>query len=183
MMVLLEQSIRITLMLLLLERFQIVALIIAYFVGILVRGIVSFFVADKYCFPQRFYSWQSLASPVMAGVLQFAFLSLVAKLIWQNDEISSIILFFVALVPAMPVFFFFYALVGGWDKEGLDEVVDAGKMAEGFIRPVIRVLFITPSLWGAKVSPLHNRFPITMRPAAILEAESLTAERVKLVNP
>ena len=56
-----EQIIRIGLMLLLLERFQVTAVIIAYFVAILARGLASYFVANKFCFPQRFYFWQSLA--------------------------------------------------------------------------------------------------------------------------
>ena len=179
--ILLEQSIRIGLMLLLLERFQIMALLIAYFIGILVRGITSYFVADRYCFPQRFYFWQSLAAPSLAAVAQYFFLSLIASVIWQNNEISSIVLLFVALVPCMPVFFFFYALVGGWDDAGLEEMVQASNMT-GFLRPVINIIFILPSRWGASISPLHNRFPITMRPQAMEEARLLTEEKVKLVE-
>jgi hypothetical protein len=52
----------------------------------------------------------------------------------------------------------------------------------GFLRPVIIIIFILPSKLGARVSPLHNRFPITMRPAALEEARLLTEERVKLVE-
>jgi hypothetical protein len=33
---------------------------------------------------------------------------------------------------------------------------------------------------GAWLSPLHNRFPIDIRPAAMLEAQELTADKVKL---
>ena len=81
----------------------------------------------------------------------------------------------------MPVFFFFYALVGGWDDAGLNEVAEAGLMT-GFLRPVVRIFFVVPSKYGAKLSPLHNRFPITMRESALVEAKSLTDERVKLVE-
>ena len=179
--ILLEQSIRIGLMLLLLERFQIMALLIAYFIAILVRGVASYFVADRYCFPQRFYFWQSLAAPALAAVAQYFFLSLIASVLWKNDEITSIVLLFVALVPCMPVFFFFYALAGGWDDAGLEETVRASEMT-GFLRPVINIIFILPSRWGARISPLHNRFPITMRPLAMEEARLLTEEKVKLVE-
>ena len=81
----------------------------------------------------------------------------------------------------MPVFFFFYALAGGWDEAGLDEADEASQMT-GFLRPVVNFIFARPSRWGAKISPLHNRFPITMRPAALAEAQALTEERVKLVT-
>jgi O-antigen/teichoic acid export membrane protein len=180
-MVLGEQTIRIGLLVLLLARFQIEALIIAYFVGILTRGLVSYFVADKYCFPQRFYFWQSLAAPVIAAGLHYLFLSLIAKFVWTGDDISSIVLFFIGLLPSMPFFFFFYALAGGWDKAGLDEVTEASQMT-GFLRPVVNIVFVLPSKWGAKLSPLHNRFPITMRESAMAEAKLLTEQKVKLVE-
>jgi O-antigen/teichoic acid export membrane protein len=175
-----EQIIRISLMVILLERFQIFALLIAYFVAILARGIIAYFVADRYCFPQRFYFWQSAAAPAVAAVGYYLFLSGVANLIWQGDEITSIALFFLALVPFMPVFFFIYALAGGWDVAGLEEVEEASRMA-GLMRPIVNMIFIVPSKWGARISPLHNRFPITMRELAVAEAASLTEEKVKLV--
>jgi hypothetical protein len=108
-------------------------------------------------------------------------LGLIAKFVWQGDEISSILLFFIGLVPSMPVFFFFYALAGGWDDAWLEETVEAYQMT-GFLRPVLNVIFVLPSKWGAKISPLHNRFPITMHAAAIAEAKLLTEEKVKLVQ-
>lgn len=180
-MVLGEQTIRIGLMVVLLAKFQIEALIIAYFAGILARGIVAYFVANKYCFPQRFYFWQSFAAPVIAAGLHYLFLSLIAKFVWKGDDISSIILFFISLLPAMPVFFFFYALVGGWDNAGLDEVAEASRLT-GFLYQVVRIVFVIPSRWGARISPLHNRFPISMRESAMAEAQALTKERVKLVS-
>jgi len=39
-----------------------------------------------------------------------------------------------------------------------------------------------PNLWGTKISPLHNRFPITIREAALAEARSLMQEKVVLIN-
>ncbi|MBV6395770.1 MAG: hypothetical protein HFACDABA_01352 [Anaerolineales bacterium] len=180
-MILGEQGIRVGLLLILLERFQITALIIAYFAAILTRGFVSYFVAHKYCFPQRFYFWQSFAAPVIAAGLHYLFLSAIAQFVWQKDEISSVILFFIGLLPAMPVFFFFYALAGGWDDEGLEEVVEASRLT-GFLYQVVRVVFVVPSQWGAKLSPLHNRFPITVRDEALAEAQALTEAKVKLAR-
>jgi O-antigen/teichoic acid export membrane protein len=180
-MVLGEQTIRIGLMVMLLARFQITALIIAYFIGILARGLIAYFVADKYCFPQKIYFWQSLAAPVLAAGLHYLFLSAIAQFVWQKDEISSIVLFFIGLLPAMPIFFFFYALVGGWDDAGLDEVAEASQMT-GFLYQVVNIVFVLPSRWGAKLSPLHNRFPITMRESAMAEAKLLTDQKVKLVE-
>ena len=77
--------------------------------------------------------------------------------------------------------FSFTRLVGGWDKAGLDEFAEASQMT-GFLRPFVNIAFILPSQWGARISPLHNRFPITMRDAAMTEATLLTDQKVNLVE-
>jgi hypothetical protein len=59
---------------------------------------------------------------------------------------------------------------------------DEACRSTGLMRPIVSVIFLYPSKWGARISPLHNRFPITMREAAQAEARSLTLEKVKLVN-
>jgi O-antigen/teichoic acid export membrane protein len=59
-----EQLIRVALALILLARFQINALIIAYFVGLFSKGIAAYFINHKFCYPQRFFSWQSLIAPL-----------------------------------------------------------------------------------------------------------------------
>jgi O-antigen/teichoic acid export membrane protein len=66
-----EQVIRIVLALILLRRYQINALIFAYFVGLLTKDIVAYFVNDRLCFPQRFYFWQSLGAPLLAGAAHY----------------------------------------------------------------------------------------------------------------
>jgi hypothetical protein len=50
----------------------------------------------------------------------------------------------------------------------------------GFVRP-LAWLFWGASALGARLSPLHGRFPITIRPTALEEARALTEERVKLI--
>jgi hypothetical protein len=39
---------------------------------------------------------------------------------------------------------------------------------------------VEPTALGARLSPLNNRFPVTNRPEAMLEAEALTEAKVKL---
>jgi O-antigen/teichoic acid export membrane protein len=177
-MVALEQTIRITLAVLLMPRLQINALIIAYFVGIMVKNVVTYFVNNRLCFPQGFYFWQSLAAPLLAGVVQFAILRWIGGLIWQNDQITSILIFFIAILPSYPLYAFFYGLFGGWDDPGLEEVHRAANLSS-FMKP-LAWLFWAASALGARFSPLHGRFPITVRAEAIAEARTLTDERVSL---
>ncbi len=173
-----EQVIRVVLALILLARFQITGLIIAYFIALLTKDIVAYFVNDKTCFKQRFYFWQSLAAPLLAGAAHWASLRWVSGLIWANDQITSILIFFIGVLPSFPVFMFLYGLFGGWDDATLAELKQAVDIS-GFVRPLAWVMWASTAL-GARISPLNNRFPITNRPAAMEEAKALTAEKVRL---
>ncbi len=174
-----EQTIRIVLALILLRRYQINALIFAYFVGLLTKDIVAYFINHRLCFPQRFYFWQSLGAPLLAGAAHYLVLRWLTGLVWQGDQITSVLIFFIGILPSFPLFAFFYALFGGWDDATLAEVRRAVDLT-GFVRP-LAWLFWGASALGARLSPLHGRFPITIRPTALEEARSLTEERVKLI--
>lgn len=173
-----EQTIRIVLALILLERFQINALILAYFVGLLTKDVVAYLVNHRLCFPQRFYVWQSLVAPLLAGVAHYLLLRWVGGLIWQGNQPTSVAIFFIGILPSFPLFAFFYGLFGGWDNPTLAELRRAVDLSS-FMRPLAWVFWAATSL-GAQVSPLHGRFPVDIRPVALSEAHSLTQERVSL---
>lgn len=174
-----EQIIRITLAYILLARFQINALIIAYFVGLLIKDVSSYFVNHKICFPQRFFFWQSMGAPILAGAAHYAVLRWVTGLVWKGDQITSVLIFLIGILLSFPLFAFFYGLFGGWDDATLEELRHSVDLSN-FMRP-LAMLFWKSTRWGAKLSPLHGKFPITIREAAILEAKSLTDERVDIV--
>ena len=62
-----EQVVRVTLAAIFLARFQIWALIAAYFIGLLAKDIVSFIINDRVCFRQRLYVWPALVAPHPCG--------------------------------------------------------------------------------------------------------------------
>jgi O-antigen/teichoic acid export membrane protein len=174
-----EQVIRVVLAWILLARFQVTALIIAYFVGLFAKGITAYFVNHKLCFPQRFYVWQSLVAPLLAGATHYVILSLINGFLWQGDQITSVLIFLIGILPSFPLFMFLYGLFGGWDKDTLDELKDAVALTGG-MRWLTRWGMYEPTALGARVSPLNGRFPITNRVAAMEEARMLTKEKVKL---
>jgi O-antigen/teichoic acid export membrane protein len=174
-----EQVIRVVLAWYLIERFQVTGLIIAYFVGLLVKGIAAYFVNHRLCFPQRFYFWQSLVAPVLAGAAHYAFLWLVTGWIWKSDQITSVLIFFIGILPSFPIFIFLYGLFGGWDEDTLDELKAAVGLT-GAMHWLTRWGIYAPTVLGARLSPLHGRFPISNRAEAMEEARALTAEKVKL---
>jgi O-antigen/teichoic acid export membrane protein len=177
--VFLEQLTRIILAWLLIARYQVTGLVIAYFVGLLAKGISAYIINHKICFPQRLYVWQTLAAPVFAGVVHFGFLSLINRFIWKGDQITSVLIFFIGILPSLPLFLFFYGLFGGWDDATLNELKESVELS-AFARGLIRWLIYEPTALGARLSPLNNRFPITNRAAAMAEAAALTEDKVRL---
>lgn len=173
-----EQLIRIGLAYLLVARFQIYALIIAYFSGLLAKDIAAYFVNHRMCFPQRFYFWQSLGAPLLAGGVHYAILRYVTGLIWQGDILTSVIIFLIAILFSFPLYAFLYGLAGGWDDGTLAELQQAVALSS-FMRP-LAWLFWKANAMGARISPLHGRFPISIRPEAMAEAAVLTQARVRL---
>jgi O-antigen/teichoic acid export membrane protein len=174
-----EQMIRVIFAWLLLKRFQVNALIIAYFIGLLAKGITAYFVNHKLCFPQRFYFWQSLGAPIVSGVVHFVLLSWLTDLIWKGDQITSILIFLIGILPSFPFYMFFYGLFGGWDTGTLEELRDTIPLTGG-VRWITNWGFYQPTALGARLSPLTNRFPISIRNLALMEANQLTDEKVKL---
>jgi O-antigen/teichoic acid export membrane protein len=174
-----EQFIRVVLAWILLERFQVTGLIIAYFVGLFSKGIASYIINHKVCFPQRFYIWQSLVAPLLAGATHYGVLWLICGFIWKGDQITSVLIFLIGILPSFPLYMFFYGLFGGWDTATLEELKSAVALSSA-VRGLTRWGIYEPTALGAHLSPLNNRFPITNRIEAMLEAKALTEERVKL---
>ncbi len=107
-------------------------------------------------------------------------LRFVTGLIWQGDEVTSIIIFLIGILFSYPLYTFLYGLFGGWDDATLEEAKRAASMLP-FLK-FMATIFWKATAIGARLSPLHNRFPITNRTAAMEEARSLTAERVNLAS-
>lgn len=174
-----EQIVRVALAWFLIARFQVTGLIIAYFVGLVSKGVAAYIINNKACYPQRFYAWQSLIAPLLAAAAHFGVLSLINGFLWKGEQITSVLIFFIGILPSFPLFMFFYGLFGGWDKATLAELKDAVTLT-GAMRGLTRWGMYEPTALGARISPLNGRFPITNRPEAMKEAEALTKERVKL---
>lgn len=173
-----EQSIRIILAYVLMPSLQINALIIAYIVAIMTKNIVAYIANHKLCFPQRFYFWQSLGAPILAGVMHFFVIRWISGLIWQGDQVTSIIILTIAILPSYPLYAFLYGLFGGWDDATLEEVHRAVDIST-IMKPFAWLFWKSTGL-GARLSPIHGRFPISIRQSAQEEAESLVHERVSL---
>lgn len=63
----------------------------------------------------------------------------------------------------------------GDPESGVVQAVDLS----GITRPLAWTVWASTEL-GSRISPLHNRFPITIRSQAFTEAETLNLEKVDL---
>lgn len=140
------------------------------------KDILAYFASHRLCFPQRFYAWQSLAAPLLAA--HYLLLRWLAGLIWQGDQLTSVLIFFLGILPSFPVFMFFHGLFGGWDAGTLEELRRSVDLS-GFARPLAWPFWASTAL-GARISPLHDRFPMEVRAEALQEAAELTSKRISL---
>ncbi len=173
-----EQSLRIILMIALLRPLQMVGLMLAYMVALPAKDLVAWFINHRLILPLRIYWWQTVAAPLLAALANYTLLRLVGNVIWQPDQVHAAVLFIIGLIGSLPVFAFFNGLFGGWDEGGLDEFRRSVRLAS-LARPYAWLFYAGAAL-GARLSPLHDRFPMTVAEVARAEAEALTREKVAL---
>ncbi|MDQ7029331.1 MAG: hypothetical protein Q9O62_05890 [Ardenticatenia bacterium] len=177
-MLLFEQVVRIGLMALLIGPFQIGGVIAAYLVALPLKDVVAWVVNARLILRPALGRWQTFVAPMMAGSATYLTLRSLGGLVWRGDLATSLLLFFVATLPALAYYSFWCALAGGWDKRGLVELRRA--MAIAPASSLLRWLVWWPTLWGARLSPLHGRFPVPGYREARREARVLTRRRVAL---
>jgi O-antigen/teichoic acid export membrane protein len=165
---------------LLVDRFQIYALIYTPLVTTTIRSCLLYYLNHRFSFPQRFYFWQTFGASALAGVVHYFWLRWVTGFVWQGDEITSLLILLIALVVSFPVYSFLYGLFGGWDDNTLREFGRGTNLAS-FMRPMARLFYYSSRL-GSRYSPLHGRFPITIYDDAIAEAQTLTEEKVAFIR-
>jgi hypothetical protein len=165
---------------LLVDRFQVYALIYTPLLTTLIHSVLIYYINHRYSFPQRLYFWQTFGASALAGCAHYIGLRWVTGFIWQGDEITSLLILLIALVISYPVYAILYAFFGGWDDNTLGEF-GRGTNLSSFMRPMAR-LFYHASRLGARISPLHGRFPITIFNEANAEAQMLTQEKVALIS-
>jgi hypothetical protein len=137
--------------------------------GTIERGETGDVAADHY------HRW---AEDVLAGAANYLAIRWVGGLLWKGDQVTSILIFFIGILPSYLFCAFCYGLAGGWDNATLGELRRAVDLS-GFMRPMA-LLFWGATALGARISPLHGRFPIEIYQAALDEAAALTKERVRL---
>ena len=177
-----EQAIRIVLMFLLMPSLQLTGLILAYLIALPIKDVVAWWVNGRLIMPFRIYWWQTAIAPLLAGAVNCVLLRLLGNAMGGQDinQIAAVLLFFIALLPSLPLYCLFAGLFGGWDDAGLAELRRAAGLSS-LGKPISWLIYYASAL-GARLSPLHGRFALDLYDEAYAEARSLTQERASLVG-
>jgi len=181
---LLEQAVRIGGGVLMIPLWGTPGLLTAYGAGLLIRAVVARIFAGRYLIKSRIYLWQTLVAPAVSAFAVYHLARLVAGPLLATIEGAWIMgllrLGAGLLLPGLLLYAFFTALIGGWDDGSLHELDRASALTSNGIgalltlgRPCAWLLKLSVRL-GARLSPLHGRYPMSLHTWAQEEAHALT---------
>lgn len=179
-----EQSIRAVLLYVFLSTMAVMeAVVFAYIAAIASKDIVVLILVRRKIHKWDWNIWQSFIAPLLAAVVVYFMQRLMVFVfvdtLMGTGILSAMILFVLGLFVFEHVYSFFLGLAGGYDENTLAELERASNMVTGvgfFAR-----LYYKSAEAGAKVSPLHNRFPVKNYELVEREAQEITDIKKKIV--
>ncbi|MCU0522867.1 MAG: hypothetical protein MUF84_19540 [Anaerolineae bacterium] len=169
---LVEQAVRIGGSLVLLPLWGTGGVFAAWGAGLLLHSMLVRIFASAALVRVRIYVWQTLIAPAAGAMLLYQLLRLGlgawSPATWASAGSISIS----ALLTSLLVYAFLTALMGGWDDGALADLRQAARLSS--IGLPFAWLLLQCVRLGARVSPLHGRFPIALYDWAQQEAAALT---------
>lgn len=186
-----EQSVRAVLLILFIPHYTffedtfgslLISVIFAYIPALIIKDVYTWTAirrSEFFQFNWKDLAYQGIVVPIVTGVIVFIITEIMCSIIWGGDIVISVIILLIGTFPMIYVASFIFGFLGGFDNNTLAEFKRTAQMAKG-------VGFLARGLYwaseqGAKLSPLHNKFPISIYQAASDEAQSLTKEKKVLV--
>jgi O-antigen/teichoic acid export membrane protein len=154
------------------SRWGILGFLSAYAISFLVRMLVSWIIMQRLIIHVHIYIWQTLVSPLISGMLIYYLLHAILLQImplWHTGFA------FVAILIGLWIYAFLTALFGGWDDANIREFGRAVKLS-GIGKPYAWGMWQCIRL-GARISPLHGRFPVLIAGIAEEQAIAITYTR------
>jgi O-antigen/teichoic acid export membrane protein len=170
-----EQVVRLGLLVMFVLARGMVGLPAAFAIALMLRVMAAWLIVHRQTGRLHIYVWRTIIAPAVAAWSVYVTLRLVGDWWWTPTSSASVVLIVAALIPA---YGFLTALLGGWDDGSLAELQRATRIS-GIGFPLAWLLASGVRL-GARLSPLHGRFPVVLRELAEEEAEALTLGRTSL---
>ena len=152
--------------------------IITYIIALIVKDIVVWIIIEKKIHRHSWYPWATFIAPGIGAILIYVILYLITKLVSPN-LITVLLIFVLTFFIFLNVYSFFVGFFGGYDKNTIQEFEKSAYMTTGPAGFFSRLLFKSANA-GTRISPLHNRFPITIYEDAYIEANELNSFKKKL---
>jgi hypothetical protein len=167
-----EQAARAGLLVVLAPPYGMVGIPIAFAVALMLRGLAGWWFVGRATGRTHVYVWRTLIAPVGAALALHGLLRIAGAWLWTPAVPASITLLLLGLLAGLPLYGFLTALLGGWDDGSIAELARATRLS-GLGWPLARLLTAVVRL-GAHLSPLHGRFPASLREFAEEEARAAT---------
>ncbi len=168
-------AMRLGLLVVLVPRWPVGGLIAAHLASRIFHVVAAWFAAYRWVLAPRLYLWQTLVVPAGSAFILYDLLRLVITLLASSAVGGSVVMVIAALVITLPLYTFLTALLGGWDDGGIAELARASRLSGPGYLPAQLLLWILR--WGARLSPLHGRYPVALRSHVEEETHALTLGR------
>ncbi|MHA1777592.1 MAG: lipopolysaccharide biosynthesis protein [Promethearchaeota archaeon] len=182
-----EQFIRAVLTFVLLAQMHTMeAVIIAYIISLSIKNVLVMILIRTKIHKWDWNVWQAYLAPLISAAVNYLILRgiviLVVDVMFGGDYniINAVILFVIGMFGMEYVYAFFDGLFGGFCNNTLDELDVATNMVTG-VKGLARAYYSMVK-FGAKLSPIHNRFKVKVYEAAFKEAQELTDIKKKVVK-
>ncbi|MHA1729503.1 MAG: lipopolysaccharide biosynthesis protein [Promethearchaeota archaeon] len=181
-----EQSLRAVLMFVFLFKFRLMeSVLFAYIISLIVKNVFVLIVLRKKIHTWNWNIWPSYIAPLISAGIVFVIFRIFDFLIVSvfglgQGIISALLLLILALFAGEFIHSFFYGFFGGYDDNTLKELDVASDMVTG-VNKLARFYYKCAAT-GARISPLHNKFPIKIYEEAMKEADEITAIKRKFIQ-
>jgi O-antigen/teichoic acid export membrane protein len=154
---------------------------IAYIPALITKNLILIIIIRRKIVAPKVYWWQVWFVPIIAAVGNYLLLESLARAVWDGGVVTSILLFFIAVLGFINVFSFFTGLLGGWDENEMNEIKLAIEIAPKFLSLFLRMIYFSARLGQKTKSPLVGRSRIDLWEAAQAEMEELQALKKQLI--
>ena len=174
-----EQASRAILLIILLPRFRVMEVVIySYIISLAIKDILVWILIETKIHKHTWYLWPTFVAPGISAVLSYFLLRSIVNILPIGIEFV-LLLFILTFFAFLYVYASLHGFFGGYDNNTLAELNKAVSMVTG-VKGLAKLLYKATE-FGAKISPLHNKFKIDIFDEYMKEAAELNAIKKNLL--
>jgi O-antigen/teichoic acid export membrane protein len=143
--------------------------------GLVLESLLAWILMHRLVVRVKINVWQTWIAPLGSAFLLYQGLTLLIGEVEGASLWVTAAGYTVMMVLAFPIFTGLTAILGGWDRGSLTELDRAVQLCR--LSYPLSWLVLQLTRLGARISPLHGRFPVSIYTLAQEEAEALTHAR------